>query len=148
LDSDAGAPASLVLTVPSRTEFLSLVRDLTRRAAELGGFAAGAAQELGLAVDECATNVIRHAYQGAPDGELEVRVEHRGVDFRVEVLDSGRAIDPARLPEVDLERYAQERRQGGLGVHLMGRIMDSVSYGRASRRNVCSLVKRKAGGGR
>ena len=44
-------------------------------------------------------------------------------------------------------RYVSERRTGGLGVHLMGKIMDSVTFRRTARRNVCRLVKRKAGAG-
>jgi anti-sigma regulatory factor (Ser/Thr protein kinase) len=48
---------------------------------------------------------------------------------------------------VDLQRYASERRTGGLGMHLMGRIMDSVTFRRAARRNVCCMVKRKPAGG-
>jgi anti-sigma regulatory factor (Ser/Thr protein kinase) len=47
---------------------------------------------------------------------------------------------------VDLARYRREGRKGGLGVHLMGKIMDSVTFRRAARRNVCCLVKRKSGG--
>ena len=37
----------------------------------------------------------------------------------------------------------RERRTGGLGVHLMERIMDSVTFRRSARRNVCCLLKRK-----
>jgi anti-sigma regulatory factor (Ser/Thr protein kinase) len=64
----------------------------------------------------------------------------------IEVLDSGQPVDPKAVPKVDLERYAAERRKGGLGVHLMEKIMDSVTFRRAARRNVCCLVKHKAGG--
>ena len=41
------------------------------------------------------------------------------------------------------KRYAAERRTGGLGMHLMEKIMDSVTFRRSARRNVCVLVKRK-----
>jgi len=30
-------------------------------------------------------------------------------------------------------------------MHLMGKIMDSVTFARATRRNVCCMVKRKPG---
>jgi anti-sigma regulatory factor (Ser/Thr protein kinase) len=63
----------------------------------------------------------------------------------VAVIDSGARLDPRRLPEVDLQRYASEGRKGGLGVHLMGRIMDAVAFRRVTGRNVCSLFKRKSG---
>jgi anti-sigma regulatory factor (Ser/Thr protein kinase) len=48
---------------------------------------------------------------------------------------------------VDLDRYVTERRTGGLGMHLMEKIMDSVTFRRSARRNVCSLAKHKEGEG-
>ena len=133
------------MSLPSETSFLALVRELAKKMAELGGFDEGTAGKLALAVDEAASNVIEHAYGGASDREFEVRFEDRGVEFRVEVIDTGVMVDPRSFPSVDLERYRAERRKGGLGVHLMEKIMDSVTYRRTSRRNVCSLVKRKDG---
>jgi serine/threonine-protein kinase RsbW len=139
-------PPSLVLEVPSRTEFLAVVRDVTRRMAEIAGFDGRQAEQLALAVDEASTNVIEHAYAGSGDRTFDVLFEDRGPELRIEVVDEGKTVDPSRVPEVDLQRYASERRTGGLGVHLMGKIMDSVTFHRESRRNVCRMVKRKPGG--
>jgi anti-sigma regulatory factor (Ser/Thr protein kinase) len=143
----ASRPA-LILTVPSETSFLGLVREVTRKMAETAGFDLGTADQVALAVDEAATNVIEHAYRGAPDREVEIRLEDRGPEFKVEVVDSGNTVDPRAVPDVDLRRYAKERRTGGLGMHLMGKIMDSVTFRRSAGRNVCRLVKRKAAGAR
>jgi anti-sigma regulatory factor (Ser/Thr protein kinase) len=132
-----------VLQVPSRTEFLATVRDVTRRMAELSGFERGVAEQLALAVDEAAANVIEHAYAGSPDRVIELRYADGGESLRIEVVDHGRAVDPSNVPQVDLARYASERRTGGLGVHLMGRIMDSVSFQRSADENRCCLSKRK-----
>jgi anti-sigma regulatory factor (Ser/Thr protein kinase) len=140
------ARPALVLKVPSRTEFLAVVRDVTRAMATVAGFDRGAADEIALAVDEAVTNVIEHAYRGAPDRVVEVRYEDRGVELKVEVVDNGAAVDPKSMPRVDLERYATERRKGGLGVHLMSQIMDSVTFRRSARRNVCCLVRQKPEG--
>ena len=134
---------AVVLKVPSRTEFLAVVRDVTRTMAEVAGFDRGAADQIGLAVDEAVTNVIVHAYGGAPDRTIEVRYEDRGDELSVEVVDNGATVDPKSMPRVDLERYANERRKGGLGVHLMSKIMDSVTFRRSARRNVCCLVRQK-----
>ena len=144
----ATRPAGLVLTVPSDTAFLSLVRDVTRKLGTLAGFPGATADRLALAVDECTTNVIRHAYRGQSGNAIELRFSPDGNEFRVEVLDDGEAVDPRAMPRVDLERYAAERRKGGLGVHLMGQLMDSVTYGRRSGRNVCRMIKRRPRAGR
>jgi anti-sigma regulatory factor (Ser/Thr protein kinase) len=134
------------MTIPSRTEFLSVVREVTRRFGELSGFDRGQAEQLALAVDEAATNVIEHAYAGSGEGAIEVRYDDAGEDLRIEIVDEGKGVDPRDVPTVDLRRYASERRTGGLGMHLMGQIMDAVSFARTGRRNVCRLVKRKPAG--
>ena len=133
----------MILELPSRTEFLSLARGVTMRLAEAAGFDDGVAARMGLAVDECVTNVIKHAYHGADDRAVEIRIDDVGRDFKVEVLDNGDTLDLKAIPRVDLATYAAERRRGGLGVHLMEKIMDSVTFSRLARRNVCRLVKRK-----
>jgi anti-sigma regulatory factor (Ser/Thr protein kinase) len=124
-----------------------MIRDVTRRMAEAAGFDGAQADQLALAVDEASTNVIEHAYRGAPGRTIELRFRDEDVVLRVEVVDDGEAVDPRAVPEVDLQRYASERRTGGLGVHLMGRIMDSVTFRRAARRNVCCMLKRKPASG-
>jgi len=135
-----------VLTIPSRTEFLGLVREVTRHFGEIAGFDRRQSEQLALAVDEAATDVIEHAYSGSGDRDVEVRYDDASDDLRIELLDDGVAVDPRDVPSVDLMRYASERRRGGLGMHLMGQIMDSVTFRRTARRNVCSLVKRKPAG--
>jgi len=136
---------TLVLTLPSETAFLGVVREVTKKMAEMAGFDAPTADGVALAVDEAATNVLEHAYGGATDRAGELRFEDRGESLRVEVVDNGRTLDPKAMPSVDLSRYAIERRKGGLGVHLMGKIMDSVTFRRDGGRNVCTLTKLKSG---
>jgi serine/threonine-protein kinase RsbW len=143
----SGRRPALVLRVPSRTEYLAAIRDVTRRMAELAGFDGGQVDQLALAVDEAATNVIEHAYHGAGDRRVEVRFDVRGDELRVEVVDDGEGVDPRAVPQVDLRRYASERRTGGLGMHLMGRIMDSVTFRRTAGGNVCCMVKRRPAAG-
>jgi serine/threonine-protein kinase RsbW len=138
----AGKP-TLVMVLPSDTAFLGVVREVTKKMAEIAGFDAAAADGVALAVDEATTNVLEHAYHGATDRAVELRFEDRGDSLRVEIVDNGRAVDPKAVPQVDLSQYASERRKGGLGVHLMGKIMDSVTFRRDGGRNVCALIKKK-----
>jgi anti-sigma regulatory factor (Ser/Thr protein kinase) len=134
---------SLALSFPSDNAFLSLVRDLTKKLAEGAGFDETTAGRVALAVDEATTNVIEHAYHGAKDREVLIRFRDRGPDFRVDIVDTGDMVDPRSVPRFNLEQYVSERRTGGLGMHLMGKIMDSVTFKRSGRRNVCGLVKHK-----
>jgi serine/threonine-protein kinase RsbW len=140
----AGALPTLRLLIPSESSFLGLVRDLTKHMAQTAGFDEATAEKISLAVDEAAVNAMEHAYHGDPGRQVELCVDDAGPELRVEVIDTGDGIDPKEVPEFELEKYVNERRKGGLGVHLMGKIMDSVTFHRSGKRNVCSLVKRKA----
>ena len=136
-------PPALKIEVPSETAFLGLVRDVARRMAEAAGFETAVADQLALAVDEAATNVLEHAYGGATNRVVHVEIEDAGPDFCVDIMDDGAAFDPDSLPSLDVKTLEKERRTGGLGVHLMGRIMDSVTFRRRAKQNVCCLVKHK-----
>ncbi len=146
--SSSAAKPTLVVVLPSDTAFLGVVREVTKKMAEIAGFDAAVADGIALAVDEATTNVLEHAYRGATNRTVELRFEDRGESLRVEVVDNGRAVDPKAVPQVDLSQYASERRKGGLGVHLMGKIMDSVTFRRDGGRNVCSLIKKKSAAAR
>jgi serine/threonine-protein kinase RsbW len=135
------------MKIPSQTSYLALVRDVAKKMAETAGFPPATAEQVALAVDEATTNIIEHAYRGEPGREIELRLEDRGPELRVELIDTGRMVDPRAVPRVDLGRFVTERRTGGLGMHLMEKIMDSVTFRRSARRNVCALVKRKDGAG-
>jgi anti-sigma regulatory factor (Ser/Thr protein kinase) len=136
-----GESPSLALSIPSQTEFLGIVRELAFDLARLMRLDESSAEQVSLAVVEAVTNVIEHAYQGAIDGRIELRFYRLKGELRIELLDEGRPVDPQAVPSVDLARYRRERRTGGLGLHLMTRIMDSVTYVRRDARNVCCLVK-------
>lgn len=139
----SAAKPSLRLSFPSESSFLGVVREVAKRMAETAGFDEATADKVGLAVDEAAANAIEHAYHGDPGHQVELRIEDRGSDLRVEVVDTGDRIDPKAVPEFELRKYVNERRTGGLGVHLMGKIMDSVTFRHSAGENLCCLVKRK-----
>lgn len=110
-----------------------MVRSIVAHAAQNAGFVEEHAAELGAAAEAAAANVIDHAYGGAESGRVELWIDDRGAQLRIELRDSGATLDPRSLP----------RRRGGRGMQLMERVMDSVTYRRSARRNVCCLVKRK-----
>jgi len=109
--------------------------------AETAGFDETTAGQIGAAAADAVTNAAEHAYEGAPDERLEVRIEDRGPSLQIDVIDTGRGVDP----RVDLDRRRGERRKGIPGVRRMEKVMDSVTFQRSGRRNVCRLVKRRPG---
>ena len=113
---------------------------MTGLAAEVG-LPADRVARLDLAVEEWATNVCRHAYRGE-DGSISVTVRREGPRLVVELSDDGNPFDPTAAAEPDVSLPLTERAPGGLGLLLMRRMVDELSYRRDGRRNVVTFAVR------
>lgn len=134
--------APLQIDVPATCECLSLVHEATRRAALAEGFDPSDAEEIAVAVGEAMTNVVEHAYRGKPGHAIRLRFLPGPDTLRIELEHRGAA--PESLPSgVDLGRLARERRRGGLGVHLMRRLMDRVVHEQPVAGRNCWVLERR-----
>jgi serine/threonine-protein kinase RsbW len=137
------SPQPISKTVQSRTDKLSEIREFVAGLARRYGFAEEDVANIVLAVDEACTNIIKHAYQFAPDKSIEVTVVLRGTSLEITVQDDGRSFDPATLHAPDLKEHLTHYRRGGLGVYLMKKLMDEVEYRmQPGKKNLVRLVKR------
>ncbi len=96
---------------------------------------------LHLALEEAVTNVINHGYG---DGQPHAfTVELAAADRRVTVIvtDDAPPYDPLARAEVDITLPIEDRPIGGLGVHLVKKLMDSAHYERRDGRNILTLVR-------
>ena len=98
--------------------------------------------QINLALEEAVTNVILYAYPQGTDGlvEIEARAEGKALEFVIS--DSGTAFDPTARKDADIHASLQDRPIGGLGIHLIRHIMDSVRYERKNDRNVLTIIKK------
>ena len=99
-----------------------------------------------LVLDEVVVNIVAHGYEEAGDATDHAIEVHLGLDDRdvltIRVKDDAREYDPrtAPLPRFDLP--VEERRKGGLGVHIVKAIMDTIDYQRVDGKNVLTLTKK------
>jgi len=128
--------------LPSKTELLKMIVELTRHIATLNQFSANDAQKIALAVDEAITNVIKHSYRNIMDEDIKVEYFCQVQGLKITISFTG---VPPILEEsdVNLDRMIKEKKKGGLGVELMKRIMDSVEYKTAGNINTCTMIKWK-----
>ena len=94
-----------------------------------------------LAVEEAATNIIEHAYEGSGES-LEVRCWVEGQDFVVELHDWGKQFNPNDIAAPDTSARLSDRSAGGLGIHFMRQLMDEVHFSFASDGNRVLMIKR------
>ncbi|HLE69779.1 MAG TPA: ATP-binding protein [Vicinamibacteria bacterium] len=135
------------LRFPSENRYLHMVHQLTKNLAESTGFETVEAEQIALAVDEAATNVIEHAYGGEPGHEIEVHFDPEGESLNIVIFHEGEALDSVPVPEFDLDKLVAEKRKGGLGLTIMRQMMDKVEHGRAGTgKNMCVMVRYKQKG--
>ena len=136
------------LVLPGRTTDLALVIDYIEHACARAGVDQAAWFDLQLATEEACANVIEHAYQDT-GGQFSVRFETRGPDVCITVHDHGRPFEPQKVRRADLSTPLGERPLGGLGLHLMQKLMDEVQFTfSATDGNTLVMVKRGVVAGR
>ncbi len=128
---------TLKLVLPGDPRLLSVVRSAVQQLATVVGFPGHECRAITLAVDEALTNIIRHAYQDQPEQTIELTCQRHEDGLEFILVDYGRAVDPVKLRG----RLRSEVRPGGLGTHIIKKIMDQVRYEKLPGRNQLRLVK-------
>lgn len=99
--------------------------------------------KINLALEELVTNVISYGFADAEAGVIDVSIDEADGAIRIVLTDNGRPFDPlTQATDPDLEAGVEERQIGGLGIHLVKEMMDSVDYERRDGFNQVRLTKR------
>ena len=100
-----------------------------------------------VAVEEIFVNIAHYAYPENPDGgwailQTDVEKNAEGVPvFSITFIDGGIPYDPLAKPDPDITLSAEEREIGGLGIYMVKKSMDEMSYERKDDKNVLTLRK-------
>jgi len=130
------------LCMAANLENLSAIREFVRQSASAFQVEADSVCDILLAVDEAATNIIVHGYRGC-EGTIEIDVECLEDALVVRLRDEANPFDPRCVPAADVELPLEQRAPGGLGIHLMRRVVDDVGHCLTARGgNELTLVKK------
>lgn len=139
------ARKSCALEVPATVGALGEIASFVMRLAGAAGLDKGAAYRLRLAVDELATNVVMHGYRGG-GGRISVRGRSGPDGVQIVIEDTAPPFDPVegRLPPAH-GVPPQDRRIGGLGIHLALTSVDEFGYAHRDGRNISTLTVKAEG---
>jgi len=110
--------------MPSDPRYLPVVRGAIEPLAAAIGWDESECRAITLAIDEALANVIRHAYGNRVDGLIELECQESADGLEVRLLDKGDAPEMSKICARDLECD----QPGGLGTHIIKKVMDRVSY--------------------
>ena len=131
------------ITFPAKFEYLDEIREFVARVAKQGGFSDKEVYSLQLASDEAASNIIEHAYQDIVDGVIDLTCDMQADTIIITMRDDGTSFNPSNAKQPNLKADLSERQIGGLGVYLMRKLMDEVSYETKGKSNTLTMIKRK-----
>ena len=132
------------LSVTSNMKNLTAISDFITSVAKKLGLDDDQTFALQMAVDEACANVIEHAYGGQTNGTISIHCQTLNDDVVVTIHDHGRPFDPQSVPRPDITAPLEKRQNGGLGLYLMEKLMDSVEWAfDAEKGNTLTLRKRR-----
>jgi serine phosphatase RsbU (regulator of sigma subunit)/anti-sigma regulatory factor (Ser/Thr protein kinase) len=97
--------------------------------------------QMRIAIEEAVVNVMDYAYPPGQRGEVTIEATSTDGCLKFTIIDSGKPFDPTVQAAVDTSLPARERRIGGLGIHIVRQMMDSINYERMDNLNVLTLKK-------
>jgi anti-sigma regulatory factor (Ser/Thr protein kinase) len=131
-----------MLSVALRNQASELLRlsSLVERFGEDHQLSGDDVMKVNLVLDEIVANVIRHGKAG--ENETQVSLALDGRRLIIDVTDAGVAFNPLDAPPPIFDVPLEERRPGGLGIHIVKTLAESVSYSRDSDRNHLKVTMR------
>ncbi|MEN8241478.1 MAG: ATP-binding protein [Chloroflexota bacterium] len=115
-------------TFPAKYSALDDIRTFVAQAAQKASLTEKAVYAVQLAVDEACTNIIDYAYGGETNQQIEITCEITTEHLTITLGDKGHPFDLDSIEPPDLNSPLAERDAGGLGIHLIRKLMDEINY--------------------
>ena len=96
-----------------------------------------------IAVEELFVNIASYAYgDGSGNAVIRVAVHEDPPVVEITFIDSGKQYDPLAKADPDTTLSVKERKKGGLGIFMVKKSMDNVSYEYKDGKNILTIMKK------
>ena len=96
---------------------------------------------LAVALEESASTIVDHAYARDPRRTWRLNTECGPLTATLELTDDGPEFDPTRHLARQAGQSSEDAAPGGLGIRVVRKFIDQISYARMGEKNVLRLVK-------
>ena len=130
------------LTVEAKIENIEAVTDFVNEQLEALDCPMKAQMQIDIAIDELFGNIAHYAYN--PEiGKATVRVEviEDPLAVTITFIDNGIPYDPLAKSDPDTTLSAEERDIGGLGIYMVKKSMDDITYEYKDGQNILAIKK-------
>lgn len=95
--------------------------------------------DINLVLEEVIVNVISYAYADRTKHEISIRLSKEKKTVALQIRDDGKPFNPLQIEAPDLRAPIKERPVGGLGIHLVRNLTQSMEYERKGSWNILTL---------
>jgi anti-sigma regulatory factor (Ser/Thr protein kinase) len=133
----------LVLSVTNQLSEIARITRSVEAFADRQGLSAHVRFAVNFALEELVVNAISYGYRegGSGDHHIDITVTVDGGLLMARLEDDGCPFDPTAYPAPDTTRGVEDRKIGGLGIHLVRGLFDTMEYRRSGERNVLVMKK-------
>ena len=130
-------------TVAATIENIETVTDFVNEQLEAAGCSVKEQMQIDIAIDEIFSNIVHYAY-GEKGGDVTVRIELPGnpKEAVLTFVDSGIPYNPLEQSDPDISLSAEERKIGGLGIFMVKKTMDDMTYEYKDGKNILKITKK------
>ena len=130
------------LTIDAKTDNLEQVLDFVNEQIELCECSMKVQIQIDIAVEEIFVNIANYAYQDKV-GKAQVKIEitEDPISIFITFIDSGVPYDPLAKEDPNTTLKAEDRDIGGLGIFMVKKSMDNVSYQYKNGQNMLTIEK-------
>lgn len=130
------------LTIEATTGNIETVTDFVNEQLETLDCSMKVQMQVDIAIDELFSNIARYAYNPETgSATVQVEVTENPLAVVITFIDHGKPYDPLAKEDPDTKLSAEERQIGGLGIYMVKKTMDDVSYEYKDGRNILKIKK-------
>ena len=97
--------------------------------------------QINLALDELFTNIVSYGYTDSNSHWIDFRLSYKNDAIVICIEDSGIPFDPVAAPTSGSAAPLEKCKIGGLGLHIVKKMMDDIAYERRGEKNVITITK-------
>lgn len=130
------------ITIAATVENIETVTDFVNEQLEQLGCSLKIQMQIDVAIDEIFGNICHYAYSsGIGEATVQVETEDNPAAVIITFTDSGVMFNPLEKEDPNTALSLEEKQIGGLGIFIVKKTMDEVSYKYEDGQNKMSIKK-------
>ena len=106
------------------------------------GLSEGCIADINICLDELFTNIVCYGFKDKCEHITRFSMHLNKNDLTIIIEDEGVAFNPLEKKDPEIPDDLKDVRIGGLGIHIVRKLMDDIHYERKNEKNKLTLKKR------